>query len=228
MKNKKFMKIAAIIGAIAILVTVGVSVFAADDDSDAKNGRSVIWNILTDDQKAQLAAGAKERLDNALADGKITQEQYDAGIVAIESGERPFFGKGGFSIGRGGRMNGGMSEEQKAEMEALREKAGSVQGKWDALTDDQKEEIYKLRDQGTDIQSQIIDKYLEFGVIDEETAAAMKEKCESRNGALRSSGKMPMFGGKGGRGQRGNRGGMGQGCAAPGACTAEPTVSNGI
>ena len=200
MTGKKLIKIAAIVCALAIMVTVGVAVFAADEAPEAEGSKSAIWDILTDEQKAQLAADAKARLDQALADGRITQEQYDAGIAAIESGERPFFGKGGFKGGRGGMMN----QEQSAAME-------EIISKWDALTDEQKEEIYGLNDQKTAIDSQIIDKYVEFGLIDAEAAAEMKENLENRRSDMRSNGRMPMFGGKGMGGQRGMRGQRGIG-----------------
>jgi len=46
---------------------------------------------LTDEQKAEMKAKMEERLAKALADGKITQEQYDAMI----NGEMPMRGERG-------------------------------------------------------------------------------------------------------------------------------------
>jgi uncharacterized membrane protein len=43
---------------------------------------------LTEEQKAEAKAKEQERLDKMLAEGKITQEQYDEKLSAIESGVR--------------------------------------------------------------------------------------------------------------------------------------------
>jgi competence protein ComGC len=188
MKTKRFKNMTVIISAVAILLAMGVTAFAANTSSDkAGNGKSAIWNILTDDQKAQLTNDAKTQLQQDLADGKITQEQYDTRLAAIENGEMPF--------GRGGKGGHGMTEEQKAAAEVM-------DGKWDSLTDAQKSEIYDLNDQKAGIESQIIDKYLEFGVIDSDTAASMKERIESQKSDIRKNGRMPMVGGRGMKGER--------------------------
>lgn len=188
MKGKTFKKLAAIVSAAALMTTIGITAFAEDATTTAAttkdSGKTAIWNILTDDQKAQLVSDAKAKLDQNLADGKITQEQYDSRKTAIESGEMPMSGKGGRQ----------MTEEQKAAKEAQK-------AKWDALTDAQKAEIYSLYDQKAAIDSKIIDKYLEYGVIDSDTAATMKENVETRKSDMRTNGRMPMCG-KGGRGNK--------------------------
>ena len=187
-------KIVLIVSVVVIMLTgLTITTFAANASSSNVKGSgwfSSIWNILTEDQKDQLADQANEKLDQGLADGKISQEQYDIAKGAIESGEMPFvghfFGKGG----RGGRGDK-MTEEQKAAMDEMK-------SKWDALTDEQKEAIYGLNDQKTDIDSKIIDKYLEYGIIEAETAESMKNAFESQKENMRENGRMPM----GGRGMR--------------------------
>jgi|GEM_PF-4335494 len=148
-----------------------------------------IWNILTDDQKTQLANEAEEKLGQGLADGTITQEQYDKVLEAIDKGEMSFLGK----FRRG--SHSGMKVERKAAMEEMK-------SKWDALTDAQKAEICDLNDQKGAIDRQIIDKYVESGMIDAEAAESMKSALESRRSHMRTNGRMPMVGGRGMKGGR--------------------------
>ena len=191
-KGRGAKKLAAGLSATTLLMAMGASAFAAEpatDTTQPETGKSGIWSILTDEQKAQLTSQAKEKLAQELAEGKITQEEYDAKLAAMESGEMPFGGRGG----RGGK---GMSEEQQAAREAM-------ESQWSALTDAQKEEIYGLTDEKAAIESQIIDKYLELGLIDAQTAATMKENITTQSSEMRSGGKMPMLGRGGKMGGRG-------------------------
>lgn len=205
-------KLAGVAIVAALLMTTGVTALAAEStqetqsnqviqgatsDSTAKAdtfGKSSIWNILTDDQKAQLANDAKAKLKQDLADKKITQEQYDKMITAIDNGEIP-------RLGRGERGDRQMTEEQKAAKDAMK-------AKWDALTEAQRNEIYGLYDQQSDIQSKMIDKYLEYGLIDTDTASSMKEGMKTERSDMVDNSRMPMLG-RGGRGGRmGGFGGM--------------------
>ena len=61
---------------------------------------------LTEEQIAERLASARERLDQRLADGSITQEEYDEKLAAIESGEYPF---------SGGNKRGGGSRKGESE-----------------------------------------------------------------------------------------------------------------
>ncbi len=122
-----------------------------------------------------------------------------------------------------------LTDEQRAEfqaqMEARRAQFDAMQNKWSALTDAQKEEIYAMKDKAMDIDAQIIDKYLEWGVIDADTAAEMKSNLETRKSDMRTNGRMPMMGG--GRGDRGGRGGMdGFMRGMPDATQAQPTTTS--
>ncbi len=91
-----------------------------------------------------------------------------------------------------------LTEEQKAEMELKKAKLDEIQNKWANLTDAQKEEIYALKDKASDIEMQIIDKYVQWGIIDSETANEIKTKFAERKIQMRENGGMPMLGGKGG------------------------------
>ena len=82
--------------------------------------------------------------------------------------------------------------------------AETTQSNWDALTEEQKEEIYGLKDQSYSVQVQIIEKYLEWGLIDEATATDMKTSLEERQTSMRENNKAPLLGRRGGRGMRGN------------------------
>lgn len=57
---------------------------------------------LTDEQKAEIQSKMEEHLTQALAEGKITQEQYDTRINDFKNGQMP--GRGGF--GFMGKMSG--------------------------------------------------------------------------------------------------------------------------
>lgn len=186
----------AIVALMVVMLMVGITTAFAAGNAASNPSESAgtsfwtsIWNILTDDQKEQLANEAQEKLGEGLAGGKITQEQYDKAIEAVDKGEMPFLGK----FGRSGRSE--MKEERKAAMDEMK-------SKWNALTDAQKAVIYDLNDQKAVIDSQIIDKYVEFGIIDAETADGMKSSLESQRSNMRTSGRMPMAGGRGMKGFR--------------------------
>ncbi len=90
-----------------------------------------------------------------------------------------------------------LTPEQKAEMDAKRKewiaKIQDSQNKWSTLTNAQKNEIYALMDQQIDIKIQTIDKYLEDGVIDKDSADKIKAKLSEHKAKMRESGKMPMI-----------------------------------
>lgn len=142
--------------------------------------------------------------------GTVFAEGITSGTESTKAAARP-----AISAKMEKRVRTVWTEEQKAEMEAKRASIVASLEKWEGLTDAQKEEIYALKDQAADFNGKIIDKYLEWGVIDEEAAVQMKERLSERKLQMRESGKMPMLHGKGGRGRWGAREG------APSADTAE-------
>lgn len=103
-----------------------------------------------------------------------------------------------------------LTEEQKTEIEArkaemaakmaeMEANRAASQEKWNSLTDEQKEEIYSLHDKSIDSNIQIIDKYLEYGLITQGEAAVMKENLENCKARMREDGNMPFLGDKGSR-----------------------------
>ena len=90
-------------------------------------------------------------------------------------------------------------EEFKAKKEVMKNKFKIMNKKWAALSDNQKEEVYKLIDELTETKSEILDKYFEFGVIDEVTYKVVKQLLSERKIDIREDGKMPIFGVIGGR-----------------------------
>lgn len=201
MKLGKFNKVTAIVSIVAFTLTMGVIAYAVDATtgentsvdaiSAATNkGKPIERNPLTEEQKIKFVADVKARLAQDLADGKITQKKYDEMIKAIENGEMPFNGKGP----REGKVRGDKKflDEQKA----LRDAQIS---KWNELTDAQRAEIYKIYEEKTNIDSKLIDKYLEFGIIDNETANSMKSNLTEEKNNMVNNKRMPMIG-RGGHG----------------------------
>ena len=87
---------------ILISVVVLVGAIGATSAMAASGGFFKERPELTDEQKVEMQSKMKDRLAQDLADGKITQEQYDA----IINGEIPPMGNG---HGRGGKgFPGGM------------------------------------------------------------------------------------------------------------------------
>ena len=109
-----------IAGLSTALITTNVAQ-AHGRDRDRGRDRSAVRMELTEEQIAERAANARERLEQRLADGRITQEEFDERNAAIESGD--------FSRSRRSRDNGEarerteLTEEQKAErLERARER----------------------------------------------------------------------------------------------------------
>jgi len=80
----------------ALIVTNVGSASARGRDRDRERP------VLTEEQIAERVESIRERLEQRLADERITQEEFDEKIAALESGEYPI-GRGG---GRHGRIRG--------------------------------------------------------------------------------------------------------------------------
>jgi type IV pilus biogenesis protein CpaD/CtpE len=98
-----------------------------------------------------------------------------------------------------------LTGKQKVEMKERKAQFNALQKKWAALTDAQKEEIYALKDKEADIRAQIIDKYLEWGIINKAAAADMKKKITENKTNMRKNDKMPMPGCRDKCGKDGNK-----------------------
>ena len=92
------MKQVLMIGALAAILAIGAGVAAADsigNDQDAfLNDVAKRLNVTPAELKAALEGANDDRLDAAVAAGKITKEQAEA-MKPARPGRVPFFGGGG-------------------------------------------------------------------------------------------------------------------------------------
>lgn len=116
---KKLTGIVSGILAIGVLVTTGYATFAGSD-TDANTDKNLYNTFISEDntnrrymrrgggcfdnnerqevteeQRAEIENNMKERLQEQLKDGYITQEQYDQAISDIAEGNRPMYLGGG-------------------------------------------------------------------------------------------------------------------------------------
>lgn len=68
-----------------------------------------------------------------------------------------------------------LTDQQKADMAQYEAKFKEAQSKFDALTDEQKKEVYDLFDKINVAKVKLLDKYVEFGIISKDEADRMKE-----------------------------------------------------
>ena len=94
--------IAALSTALLVTNVASASGRGRDHDKEHSRERRHVRMELTEEQIAERAENARERLAQRLADGKITQEEYDEKITALENGEFPLHGRSK----RGGRNKG--------------------------------------------------------------------------------------------------------------------------
>ena len=98
-------------------------------------------------------------------------------------------------------------DKSTQEQPMIRERAGTVVREgFEALTDGQKAELYAITDQQEVLHEQVLDKLVEFGVLDQETADSLKERHAERYSEMKENGS--FFGGPEGRGKGGGRGQM--------------------
>ena len=172
--------------AMSALMLAAVPVIAADSVPAAKvrpaavKASSLTKIELTEEQKAEIAENAKAALDEKLASGELTQEQYDEIIAKVESGDLRGFG---------GKRHGFMGELPEDAVKAERVQKPE-------LTEEQKAEMVENA-------KAKLDEKLASGELTQEQYDEIIAKIES--GDLRGfGGKRHGFGFKGcgkGRGQ---------------------------
>lgn len=64
---------------------------------------------------------------------------------------------------------------------------------WDALTDAQKNELYAAKEAVDAAQKALYDKAAEYGLVDEETAEAMKQSTDETTASMRENDQPPLF-----------------------------------
>ena len=187
----KIKKVLILICASALVCALGFTVLAAATENGADTGEeseNSFWGFrmpwfgknadsnLTDEQKTEIENKMSEI--QSIIDSTLTDEQK------AERTEK--------------------QEQMKSKRTEMENRMSLQKEQWDGLTAEQKEELYSLQDKTIEAQIAVIDKYLELGVIDEETAQSMKDRLVEGNTYMRENDGMPGLG-------RGHRGGFGHG-----------------
>ncbi len=91
-----------------------------------------------------------------------------------------------------------MTDEQKAEMKENMEKMKAEKEAREKaladLTDAEKNAIYSINGDIIELQGDLLDKYVEYGLLDEETADKMKEAMSEGLDKMKENGIVPVFG----------------------------------
>ena len=166
MKGPNRRRVVAGAAAVAAVVGTGAAVGATQWSPQAENDAILAdaaaqLGVEPDELEGAIENALEDRLDEAVAAGRMTQEQADALKERIESGDFPLFGGGGGPGGPGGMHGGGpigldaaasylglTDEELRTELEdgsTLAEVAGeqgkSVDGLVTALVDSAKADL---------------------------------------------------------------------------------------
>ena len=196
---------AALIGAVSL--TAYAAAVGANFNGEESGGFRFPWHgkysaNLTDEQKSEIEGKMADI--QSILDSALTDEQKAEFAEKREKMESKWAEKGGHWNGKESEN----CENWEAKRGEMKERMQFQKDKWKGLTDEQKEELYSLQDKSADAQIAIIDKYLELGVIDEETAQSMKDRLTEGKTFMRENGGMPGFGGgfKGCRGHGGRHG----------------------
>ena len=166
MKGSNRRRVVAGAAAVAAVVGTGAAVGATQWSPQAENDAILAdvaaqLGVEPDELEGAIENALEDRLDEAVAAGRMTQERADALKEGIESGDFPLFGGGGGPGGPGGMHGGGpigldaaatylglSDEELRTELEdgsTLAEIAGeqgkSVEGLVTALVDSAKADL---------------------------------------------------------------------------------------
>lgn len=85
-----------------------------------------------------------------------------------------------------------MNQNQKDTRAAFEEKMKKSNEKWNTLTSKQKDEVYALIEKDMETQNQLMDKLVEFGVIEKTDAELIKAHMLDRFNRLKESGEFPF------------------------------------
>ncbi|MDF2951777.1 MAG: hypothetical protein K0S18_1360 [Anaerocolumna sp.] len=81
-------------------------------------------------------------------------------------------------------------QEKKA---AMKEKLKQAKEKWGNLTANQKEEIYSLIEDRMQVEDKIMDKLVEYGVLEKEDAESNQAHIQEKYNKMKESGQFPFF-----------------------------------
>lgn len=76
--------------------------------------------------------------------------------------------------------------------QAGKEKWKAAAEKWNALSADKKNEVYKILEKRQALDATLIDKFVSLGIMDSEDAAKIKEESKEMLAEAKESGKLPM------------------------------------
>lgn len=184
MKGKKIL---SVICAVAIIGGVGTKVFAATSTEESCkieascNKGKIDTTSLTDVQKSEIETIKSSIVE---AENTIINKYLELDIVSEETANNMKERISTKEVKKPNELTEAQREEMKAQMDAMKEK-------WDSLSETQKEEVYKLKDNIIDTESKIIDKYVEWGIVDKSTSEEIKEKMTERKAMMREDGNMP-------------------------------------
>lgn len=81
---------------------------------------------------------------------------------------------------------------QETEQEYYRERTQKAKENWNKLTKAQKEEVYKLVNNRLKENNKILDKLVEFGVMDKADAESIKNKRIEKFNSMKEAGEFPL------------------------------------
>ena len=83
--------------------------------------------------------------------------------------------------------------EQKDRRSTFEEKMQKAADNWNTLTNKQKNEIYSLLENSLKSENKVMDKLVEYGVLEKEDAAAIKTNMANSLNSMRESGDFPFY-----------------------------------
>ncbi len=90
-----------------------------------------------------------------------------------------------------------MNKDQKDEKAAFKEKMKKASDKWKTLTSKQKEEVYALIENEMEVENKLMDKLVEFDVLEKEDAELIKTHMLDGFNKMKESGEFPFIRQKG-------------------------------
>ncbi len=86
-----------------------------------------------------------------------------------------------------------MNKNQKENKAAFEEKMKKAGEKWKTLTEKQKAEIYALLEEGMEVENKLMNKLVEFGVMENEEAVNFKARRTEIFNKVKDSGEFPLI-----------------------------------
>lgn len=94
------------------------------------------------------------------------------------------------------------SGDQKELRAAFEKKMQKANEKWKSLTAEQKNEIYSMLENEMQIEMKLMDKLVEFGVMEQQDATILRTYMMDKFNKLKQSGEFPLYRQKGNKGSK--------------------------